>query len=71
MTWQFTLAQGNDVITIGLGVLLTAFVVWLATDMRGVQSRTDEEERTDDPGSAAARPDRDRVRGDAAPQARA
>src|SRR5580765_6500333 len=61
----------NWVIAIGLGVGLTAFVVWLATGMRGVQSRTDEEERTDDPGSAAARRDGDRLRGDAAPQARA
>jgi len=58
------------VITIGLGVGLTAFVVWLATGMRGVQSRTDEDERADDPGSGAARRDGDRLRGDAAPQAR-
>jgi hypothetical protein len=58
------------VIAIGLGVGLTAFVVWLSTGMRGVQSRTDEDERTDDPGSAAARRDRDRVRGDATPEAR-
>jgi hypothetical protein len=58
------------VIAIGLGVGLIAFVAWLATGMRGVQSRTDEEERPDDPGSAAARRDGDRLRGDAAPQAR-
>jgi uncharacterized protein len=59
------------VIAIGLGVGIVAFVLWLATGMRGVQSRPDEAERTDDPGAAAARRDRDGLRGDAAPEARA
>jgi len=55
----------------GLGIGLTAFVVWLATGMRGVQSRTDETQRTDDSGAPAHRGDRDGIRGDAAPEARA
>jgi uncharacterized membrane protein YfcA len=59
------------VIAVGLGVGLTAFVVWLATGMRGVQSRFDETQRTDDSGAPAHRGDRDRVRGDPAPEARA
>ncbi|HEX9379491.1 MAG TPA: sulfite exporter TauE/SafE family protein [Gaiellaceae bacterium] len=59
------------VIAIGLGVGLTAFVVWLATGMRGVQSRSDETQRTDDSRASAHRGDRDGVRGDAAPEARA
>ena len=59
------------VIAVGLGVGLTAFVVWLATGMRGVQSRTDETQRTDDSGAPAHRGDRDGIRGDAAPEARA
>ena len=59
------------VIAIGLGVGLTAFVVWLATGMRGVQSRSDETQRTDDSGAPAHRGDRDGIRGDAAPEARA
>jgi uncharacterized membrane protein YfcA len=59
------------VIAIGLGVMLTAFVVWLATGMRGVQSRSDEAQRTDDARAPAHRGDRDGVRGDAAPEARA
>jgi uncharacterized membrane protein YfcA len=58
------------VIAIGLGLGLTALVVWLVTGRRGVQSRPDEAERTDDPGTPVARRDRDRVRGDAAPEAR-
>jgi uncharacterized protein len=63
--------QASYVIAIGLGVGLVAFVLWLATGMRGVQSRPDETERTDDPGAAAARRDRDGLRGDPAPEARA
>jgi uncharacterized membrane protein YfcA len=63
--------QSSYVIAIGLGIGLTAFVTWLATGMRGVQSRPDETERTDGPGAAAARRDRDGLRGDAAPEARA
>jgi hypothetical protein len=59
------------VIAIGLGVMLTAFVVWLATGMRGVQSRSDEAQRTHDARAPAHRGDRDGVRGDAAPEARA
>jgi len=59
------------VIAIGLGVGLTAFVAWLATGMRGVQSRPDETQRTDDSGALAHRGDRDGVRGDPAPEARA
>jgi uncharacterized membrane protein YfcA len=59
------------VIAIGLGVGLTAFVAWLATGMRGVQSRPDETQRTDDSGAPAHRGDRDGVRGDPAPEARA
>src|SRR6266571_3488812 len=59
------------VIAVGLGVGLTAFVVCLATGMRGVQSRTDETQRTDDSGAPAHRGDRDGIRGDAAPEARA
>jgi uncharacterized protein len=59
------------VIAVGLGVGLTAFVVWLATGMRGVQSRPDETQRTDDSGAPAYRGDRDGVRGDPAPEARA
>ena len=59
------------VIAIGLGVGLTAFVVWLATGMRGVQSRPDETQRTDDSRAPAHRGDRDGIRGDAAPEARA
>ena len=58
------------VIAVGLGVGLTAFVVWLATGMRGVQSRPDETQRTDDSGAPAHRGDRDGVRGDPAPEAR-
>jgi uncharacterized protein len=63
--------EASYVIAVGLGVGLLAFVLWLATGMRGVQSRPDETERTDDPGAAAARRDRDGLRGDAAPEARA
>jgi uncharacterized membrane protein YfcA len=59
------------VIAVGLGVGLTAFVVWLATGMRGVQSRSDEAQRSDDSGAPAHRGDRDGVRGDPAPEARA
>ena len=58
------------VIAIGLGVGLTAFVVWLATGMRGVQSRSDETQRADDSRAPAHRGDRDGIRGDAAPEAR-
>ncbi len=58
------------VIAIGLGVGLTAFVVWLATGMRGVQSRSDETQRTDDSRAPAHRGDRDGIRGDAATEAR-
>ena len=58
------------VISIGLGVMLTVFVVWLATGMRGVQSRSDEAQRTDDSGAPPHRGDRDGVRGDPAPEAR-
>jgi uncharacterized protein len=59
------------VIAIGLGVGLIAFVVWLATGMRGVQSRSDETQRTDHPRAPTHRGDRDGIRGDAAPEARA
>jgi uncharacterized membrane protein YfcA len=59
------------VIAVGFGLGLTAFVVWLATGMRGVQSRSDEPQRTDDSGAPAHRGDRDGVRGDPAPEARA
>src|SRR6266576_1742578 len=59
------------VIAIGLGLGLTAFVVWLATGMRGVQSRSDETQRADDSRAPAHRGDRDGIRGDAAPEARA
>src|SRR5436189_4349278 len=59
------------VIAIGLGIGLTAFVVWVATGMRGVQSRTDETQRADDSRALADRGDRDGIRGDAAPEARA
>jgi hypothetical protein len=58
------------VIAVGLGVGLIAFVVWLATGMRGVQSRPDETQRTDHSGAHPHRGDRDGVRGDPAPQAR-
>ncbi len=58
------------VIAIGLGVGLTAFVVWLATGMRGVQSRSDETQRADDSRAPAHRGDRDGIRGDAATEAR-
>ncbi len=59
------------VIAIGLGVGLTAFVVWLATGMRGIQSRFDEAQSTDDSRPPAHRGDRDGIRGDTAPEARA
>jgi uncharacterized protein len=59
------------VIAIGFAVGLTAFVVWLATGMRGVQSRSDETQRTDSSGASPHRGDRDGIRGDAAPEARA
>jgi uncharacterized membrane protein YfcA len=59
------------VIAIGFGVGLTAFVVWLWTGMRGVQSRPDETQRTDDSGAPPHRGDSDGVRGDPAPEARA
>jgi uncharacterized protein len=59
------------VIAIGFGLGLTTFVVWLWTGMRGVQSPTDETQRTHDFGAPAHRGDRDGVRGDAAPEARA
>jgi uncharacterized membrane protein YfcA len=59
------------VIAIGFGVGLTAFVVWLWTGMPGVQSRPDETQRTDDPRAPARRGDRDGIRGDATPEARA
>ena len=58
------------VIAIGLGVGLTAFVVWLTTGMRGVQSRSDETQRADDSRAPAHRGDRDGIRGDAASEAR-
>ena len=58
------------VIAIGLGIGLTAFVVWLATGMRGVQSRTDETQRADDSRALADRGDRDGIRRDAASEAR-
>jgi uncharacterized membrane protein YfcA len=59
------------VIAIGFGVGLTAFVVWLATGMRGVQSRSDETQRADDSRALAHLGDRDGIRGDTAPEARA
>jgi uncharacterized protein len=59
------------VIAIGLGIGLAAFIIWLATGMRGVQSRSDETQRTDDSRAPAHRGDRDGIRGDAAPEARA
>jgi uncharacterized membrane protein YfcA len=59
------------VIAIGLGVGVTAFVLWLATGMRGVQSRPVETPRVDDSRAPAHRGDRDGLRGDAAPEARA
>src|SRR5207244_233278 len=52
------------VIAIGFGLGLTAFVVWLATGMRGVQSRSDETQRADDSRAPAHRGDRDGIRGD-------
>jgi uncharacterized membrane protein YfcA len=58
------------VIAVGLGVGLAAFVVWLTTGMRGVQSRPDETQRTDGSGASAHRGDRDGVRGDPAPETR-
>src|SRR2546426_6592041 len=64
------LPAASYVIAIGFGVGLTAFVVWLATGMRGVESRPDETQRTDDSGAPAHRGDRDGIRGDAAPEAR-
>jgi len=65
------LPAASYVIAIGFGVGLTAFVVWLATGMRGVQSRSDETQRADDSRAPAHRGDRDGIRGDAAPEARA
>ena len=62
---------GSYVIAIGFGLGLTAFVVWLWTGMPGVQSPPDETQRTDDSGAPAHRGDRDGIRGDAAPEARA
>jgi uncharacterized membrane protein YfcA len=62
--------QSSYVIAGGLGVGLVAFVVWLVTGMRGVQSRGDEAERTDDLGAPAPRRDRDRLRRHSAPEAR-
>jgi uncharacterized membrane protein YfcA len=62
--------QSSYVIAVGVGLGLTAFVVWLVMGMPGVQSRRDETERPDDSGAAVARRDRDRVRGHAAPEAR-
>jgi hypothetical protein len=62
---------GSYVIAIGFGLGLTAFVVWLWTGMPGVQSPPDETQRTDDSGAPAHRGDRDGIRGDTAPEARA
>ena len=62
--------ESSYVIAGGLGVGMVAFVVWLATGMRGVQSRGDEAERTDDLGTPATRRDRDGLRGHSAPEAR-
>jgi uncharacterized membrane protein YfcA len=59
------------VIAIGFGLGLTAFVIWLWTGMPGVQSRSDETQRADDSRAPAHRGDRDGLRGDAAPEARA
>lgn len=59
------------VIAIGFGLGLTAFVVWLWTGMHGIQSRPDETQRTDGSGAPADRGDRDGVRGNPAPEARA
>jgi len=59
------------VIAIAFGLGLTAFVVWLATGMRGVQSRSDETQRADDSRAPAHFGDRDGIRGDAAPEAQA
>jgi uncharacterized membrane protein YfcA len=59
------------VIAIGFGLGLTAFVIWLWTGMPGVQSRSDETQRADDARAPAHRGDRDGLRGDAAPEARA
>lgn len=59
------------VIAIGFGLGLTAFVIWVWTGMRGVQSRPDETQRADDRRAPADRGDRDGVRGDPAPEARA
>jgi len=59
------------VIAIGFGLGLTAFVAWLWRGMPGVQSAPDETQRTDDSGAPAHRGDRDGIRGDAAPEARA
>ncbi|MDX6409221.1 MAG: hypothetical protein QOE13_2292 [Gaiellaceae bacterium] len=61
----------GNVNAIGFGVGLTAFVVWLWIGMRGVQSRPDETQRTDDARAPARRGDRDGIRGDATPEARA
>jgi hypothetical protein len=63
--------QASYVIAIGLGVMLAAFIAWLVTGMRGVQSRSDATQRADDARAPAHRGDRDGVRGDAAPEARA
>jgi uncharacterized membrane protein YfcA len=62
--------EASYVIAIGVGLGLTSFVVWLVTGMPGVQSRSDEAQRTDDPGALAARRNGDRLRGDAATEAR-
>jgi uncharacterized membrane protein YfcA len=62
--------QSSYVIAIGIGVGLMAFVIWLVTGMRGIQSRADAQ-RPDDPGAPAPRGDRDGLRGDPAPEARA
>src|SRR5436189_4396693 len=63
--------EASYVIAIGVGVGLTAFVVWLATGMRGVQSRRRDAQGADDPRPRPAGGDGDGLRGHPAPEARA
>lgn len=63
--------EASYVIAIGLGLGLTAFVVWLATGMRGIQSRRRDVQGADDSRPRPAGGDGDGLRRDAAPEARA
>ena len=58
--------ESNYVLSIGLGIGLAAFAVWLL-----LQSRRSDAERADDSRAPLAGRDGDGVRGDAAPEARA